>query len=114
MMNNSDKLRLLSRAAAVAIHAIFKDAKLGDIWIEHFVSDDTDIDVGSAASKYLEAVAKIAKAGRSRKAEFGVNRALKEYGEDHRNQYFPGLGKSKERQIYHHIAAMHDVLTGAI
>ncbi len=102
------------KPAAVAIHAIFKNAKLGDVWIEHFVSDDTDIAVGSAASKYLEAVAKVAKAGRNRKAEFGVNRALKEFDADDRNQYFPGLGKSKERQIYHHIAAMHDVLAGAI
>lgn len=102
------------KPAAVAIHAIFKDSKLGDVWIEHFVSDDIDIDVGSAASKYLEAVAKIAKASRNRKSEFGVNRALKEFEEDDKNKYFPGLGKSKERQIYHHIAAMHDVITGTI
>ncbi len=102
------------KPAAVAIHAIYKHAKTGDVWMEHFVSDDTDINLGNAASKYLEAVAKIAKAARTRKSEFGVNRALTAFVADDLNKHFPNLGKSKERQIFHHIALMHDVLTGEI
>jgi hypothetical protein len=94
---------------AVAIHACYKHPKSGDIWIEHFVSDETDIDVGSSGSKYLEAVEKIVSISKTRKTEFGSNEALDAYASDYLTGHFPGLGKSKERQIVHHIILMHQL-----
>lgn len=99
------------KPGAVAIHATYKNASNNDIWVEHFVSDETDIRVGTAESKYLEAVAKLADEHPSREHEFGINPALDAYLADNRIGHFPGLGKNKERQIHHHIALMHDVLT---
>ena len=102
------------KPGAVAIHATFKHPTNKNIWVEHFVSDDTDINTGSAASKYLETVAKIASTTPRRVPEFGTNAALAAYIDDHNIGHFSGLGKSKERQIHHHIALMHDILHGAV
>lgn len=99
---------------AVAIHATYKNEDNDNIWVEHFVSDETDVAVGTAESKYLEAVAKFANKHPPREHEFGMNPALEAYFSDHDTGHFPGLGKNKERQIHHHIALMHDVLTEEI
>lgn len=99
---------------AVAIHVTYKNADNDDIWVEHFVSDETDVTVGSAESKYLEAVAKLFGEHEGREHEFGFNPAIADYFDNHKNGHFPGLGKNKERQIHHHIALMHDVLVGEL
>jgi hypothetical protein len=101
-------------AGAVAIHATYKNEDNDDIWVEHFVSDETDVKVGTTEDKYLDAVAKLAAAHPPRGHEFGMNPALNAYLTDNISGHFPGLGKSKERQIHHHIALMHDVLTAAL
>ncbi|MFC0130960.1 hypothetical protein CR105_05250 [Massilia eurypsychrophila] len=99
---------------AVAIHVTYKNSSNGDIWIEHFVSDEVDVLAGSPESKFLEAVAKLAAEHSGREQEFGKNKALAAYFDDHLIGHFPGLGKNKERQILHHIARMNDLLvTGA-
>jgi hypothetical protein len=102
------------KPGAVALHATYRHPKNKNIWVEHFVSDDIDINTGSAASKYLEAVLKLATVAKPRNKEFGVNDALAAYISDHQSGHYPGLGKSKQRQIYHHIAVMHDVLCGKL
>jgi len=102
------------KVAAVALHATFLHPASKDIWVEHFVSDDTDINTGSAASKYLEAATKFTAAAIIRNNEFGTNSALNDYANDVKNAHYPGLGKSKQRQIYHHIALVHDVLHGKL
>jgi hypothetical protein len=102
------------KVAAVALHATYKHPVNKDIWVEHFVSDDVDINTGSAASKYLEAATKLAAAAALRKNEFGVNDALIDYATDLQIGHYPGLGKSKQRQIYHHIAVVHDILHGKL
>ena len=95
---------------AVAIHAIYKHPKTADIWMEHFISDETDRGAGSPESKFLEAAHKLIKQVKSRPAEFGWNSALAEY-EKHVNQNtWSGLGKNKEYQIIHHISLMLDIL----
>ena len=101
-------------AGAIAIHATYKNEDNDDIWVEHFVSDETDVNVGTAEEKYLDAVAKLTAAHPPREHEFGLNPALEAYFEDNLAGHFPGLGKNKERQIHHHIALMHDVLTGDV
>jgi len=102
------------KPGAVALHVTYRHPQNKDIWVEHFVSDDIDVNTGSAASKYLEAVAKLDLAAGPRKTEFGINDALAAYAADHQSGHYPGLGKSKERQIYHHIAVMHDILHGKL
>ena len=102
------------KPGAVALHMTYKHPKTKDVWVEHFVSDDMDVNTGSAASKYLEAVSKLTPHLVPRKTEFGLNSALDAYALDANSGHFPGLGKSKERQIYHHIAVMHDVLHGKL
>lgn len=99
--------------AAVAIHAIYKH-KSGDVWIEHFLSDDTDKDIGDTASKFLQAAAKLVKAVKSRPTEFGTNFALEEYARHVANAHFPGLGTNKVLQIEHHICLMLDLLDGTL
>lgn len=95
---------------AVAIHITYRDSKKDEIWIQHFVSDEVEREMGTVEGKYLEALDKFAKNHKKRPAEFGLNQAISEYFEDHGKRHFPGLGKNKERQVLHHIARMYEIL----
>lgn len=99
--------------AAVAIHAIYKHNS-GDVWIEHFVSDDTDKGVGSTEDKFLQAARKLVKATKARPKEFGTNFALDEYAAHVNAHHFPGLGTNKVLQVEHHICLMLDLLSGVL
>lgn len=99
--------------AAVAIHATFKH-KSGNIWIEHFVSDDTDKDIGSTENKFVQAASKFVRAAKLRSKEFGTNFAIDKYAEHVKADHFPGLGTNKVLQISHHICLMIDMLNGDI
>jgi hypothetical protein len=98
-------------AHAVAIHGMFQQARTGQVWVEHFVSDDTDRDVGNVAEKFHQAAIKLVRACTARPREFGADEALAAFAADVRNNHFPGLGVSKRRQIQHHIALNHAILT---
>ncbi len=98
------------QAYAVVIHAVYQVAS-GSIWVEHFVSNDTDVAVGSVEQKYLQAAAKLVEVVEERPEEFGDDEALQRYAEDVNNQNFPGLAMNKRRQIHHHIALVHAILT---
>lgn len=100
--------------SAVAIHATYKARRTGEIWVEHFVSDDTERNVGTVGGKYQQAAEKLVAAATARPREFGNDRALQEYAADAAEEHYPGLGKNKERQIYHHTALMYQILTGAL
>ncbi|MGY6157352.1 sce7725 family protein (plasmid) [Paraburkholderia graminis] len=100
-------------AAAVAIHGTFKE-RGGDVWVEHFVSDDVDLNVGTVGEKFLQAAGKIVARARQVPRKFGNDQALQDYANDVAAQHNPGLGKSKERQIYHHVALMHQLLTSQL
>ncbi len=93
-------------AAAVAIHASFEHPRTGDIWMEHFVSDDTDQAVGDVASKFLQAASKLVDAVDERPTEFGEDNALDCFRTHVEDQTFPGLAKNKEFQIEHHVMVM--------
>jgi hypothetical protein len=98
---------------AVAVHITYKSTNDGNFWVQHFVSDDTDIGIGTVEGKFLQAVSKFAAEYHSRGPEFGVNPAINDYLANYNNSHYPGLGKNKERQIQHHIARVHDfLLTG--
>lgn len=102
------------KPAAVAIHAVFKHPRNGDIWVEHFLSDERDIDEGDPGSKFVEAARHLVTAARRRPGEFGTNQALDAYRECVRTSSFPGLGKNKEYQMIHHFCLVLDVLSGAL
>lgn len=95
---------------AIAIHLTYKHPEDNSVWVEHFVSDDTQKTVGSVGAKYLQAVNKVTKASRVRVAQFGDNSALKAYRLDDKNQTFPGLATNKRRQIEHHLNLMYQIL----
>jgi hypothetical protein len=97
------------QAHAVAIHAIYK-ADDDALWVEHFISDDTDLDVGTVEGKYLQAASKLTEATAARPAEFGQDIALEGFAADVENSTFPGLAVSKRRQIYHHLALVHSLI----
>jgi len=100
--------------AAVVIHAVFKARNSGDIWIEHFLSDDVERDQGDTPNKFLQAARKLVQAVRHRPREFGSNPALTAYAAHVQNGHFPQLGKNKELQMVHHMCLMLDVLSGAL
>jgi hypothetical protein len=98
---------------AVAVHITYRSSTDGNLWVQHFVSDDVDIGVGTTDGKFLQAVAKFVAAYHARGAEFGANDAINDYLQNHNNSHYPGLGKNKERQIHHHIARInHFLVTG--
>lgn len=94
-------------AHAVAIHIMYHPPNSDELFIEHFISDDTDKEVGSVAGKYLQAVSKIEDAVSGRPSEFPKTGALKAFMKDAASNYFPGLGMSKRRQIMHHLESVH-------
>lgn len=99
--------------SAVAIHATFTEQN-AEVWVEHFVSDDVERDVGTVGEKFLQAAGKLVSRVRAAPGAFGNDEALQAYANDVANQHFPGLPKNKERQIYHHLALMYQLLTGAL
>ncbi|WP_075575053.1 sce7725 family protein [Lysobacter antibioticus] len=99
---------------AVAIHAAYKDPKTGDIWVEHFVSDDKEKDDSDVATKFLQAAKKLTAAATKRKKEFGQNYSIDAYVAYVAGSYFPGLPKNKQHQIEHHLCLMLDVLSGDV
>ncbi|MHC3908664.1 hypothetical protein ACMZ4X_01886 [Achromobacter marplatensis] len=100
-------------AAAVAIHGTFKE-RGGDVWVEHFISDDIQLNIGTVGEKFLQAAGKFVARAQSLPRKFGNDQALQDYAADVAAQHYPGLGKSKERQIYHHVALMYQLLTGQL
>ena len=99
-------------AHAVAIHGMYR-AQGNALWVEHFVSDDTDKDVGTVEGKYLQAAGKLIVAVDDRPTEFGSDMALTGFRADVTNQTYPGLATSKRRQIYHHLALVHQLLASS-
>lgn len=101
------------KPGAVAIHASFTEPESGCVWVEHFVSDDTDRDVGDAGSKFLQAAEKLVRAVNKRASQFGSNAALDRYKSYVAGNSFPGLGKNKEHQIHHHVRLMLECISSS-
>ncbi len=97
------------QAHAVAIHGIYKTDE-DSIWVEHFISNDVELEVGTVEGKYLQAAGKLVDAIFVRPNEFGDDLALEGFAGDVENGTFPGLAVSKRRQIYHHLALVNSLL----
>lgn len=100
-------------AIAVAIHALFKE-KNGDLWLEHFLSDDQAFAGDNTGGKFLEAARKLVAAVAARPSQFGSNPGLDEFRNVVARNHNPGLGKSKEWQMVHHMCLTLDVMTGVL
>lgn len=99
-------------AIAVAIHALSRAAN-GDLWLEHFVSDDQELAGKNIDGKFLEAARKLMGAVAARPQAFGWNPALEEYRQHANAGHSPGLGKSKELQMVHHMCVVLDAIVAA-
>lgn len=97
-------------AHAVAIHAVFRQIETGQVWVEHFVSDDIHADVGTVEEKFHQAASKLVRAVGHRRPEFGHDGALAAHASDVHANHYPGLGENKRREIHHHIAINHNIL----
>lgn len=94
------------KPGAVVIHASYVNPKTGDVWVEHFVSDQIDRDEGTPEGKFLDAAKKLVRAVKKRPSEFGSDWALDKYATHVAQNTFPGLGKNKQYQLMHHIHLM--------
>jgi hypothetical protein len=87
---------------AVAIHLTFK-APDSSLWIEHFVSDETDRTVGTAQSKLLEAIDHVEAAVTADPSKFAPSPALGEYRAMAASRNSTSLGKNKQLEVAHHL-----------
>jgi len=94
------------QAAAVAIHLTYRNATDGSLWVEHFVSDSTDIGDGDRASKMAEATAKVTAAVHADPAKFVRTAGLQAFLTQSANGTPTDLGTSKRQQLCHHLATV--------
>lgn len=89
------------RAGAVAIHLIYLVGD-GSLWIQHFVSDTTDRDLGDAASKIAEAVSKLAAEVESSPGKFVETDGLQAFLANG----ILDLSSNKRQQLVHHLTTV--------
>jgi len=90
---------------AVAIHLAFQ-ATDNSLWIEHFVSDETDQNVGNVASKLLESITHVARVINDDPDKFDLSPALEAYLHLLTNSLSSSLGNNKKLEIKHHLFAV--------
>lgn len=88
-------------AYAVAIHLTYLDGD-DDMFIYHFVSDQTDSPT-DPAGKFFEALKKLETAINKPKSLIFKSMACSEYIELYQKQHYPGLGYVKKLSMQHHI-----------
>lgn len=88
---------------AAAIHLTYKNEDDNSFWVQHFISDETDRNVGNTSSKLLEALNHLKTQIDSTPNRFEQSPALNSYLEQLATGRPTNLPKSKELQISHHI-----------
>ncbi|WP_136247519.1 sce7725 family protein [Halomonas borealis] len=99
---------------AVVVHATYKEPNSGEVWVEHFVSAETDREAGTVEGKFLDAAGQLCRQVASRPGEFGANVAISSYQAQVAGNRSPGLGGNKRQQILHHICLNRQILLGYI
>lgn len=89
-------------AGAVAIHLTYEGPKR-EFWIQHFVSDETDRNVGTSSSKLLEALRYLREQVQATPDRFVESPALEEYLRQLRDKTPTNLPTNKKLQIVHHL-----------
>lgn len=99
---------------AVAFHMthIHLAKPQGEIWVEHFVSDETNQAVQDNDGKFMEALAKFKKATKRADSSFGVTEAASDYLNRANTNDPPALGTNKQLEVEHHLELMSGVLAG--
>jgi hypothetical protein len=87
-------------AYAVAIHLTYLEND--DMFIYHFISDQTDSPV-DPGGKFLEALKKLVKEIKKPKSLIYKSKACAEYLELYQKQHYPGLGYVKKLSMQHHV-----------
>ncbi len=100
--------------SAIAAHLIYKNLQTSDIWIQHFVSNNTQRGGETIERMFLDVAGKIYNTVPPRRSEFGINIGTNYYYDDFQNNHFPGLPKNKQYQMTHHLCLMMDLLAGRI
>ena len=93
-------------AGAVAIHLTFENVIDGSLWVEHFVSDSTDIGDGDVNSEMAEATKKVFDAVQADPAKFVVSPGLQAYLSQHTSRRPTNLTMNKRQQISHHLTTV--------
>lgn len=101
-------------ASAVASHLIYKNNNDNNIWIQHFVSSNTQRGGAPVATMFLDVSNQIIQTVSQLRVNYGNNIGLDNYNYCCKNNHYPGLTKNKQYQITHHISLMLDVITGRI
>ncbi|WP_145584559.1 sce7725 family protein, partial [Yersinia intermedia] len=101
-------------ASAVAAHLIFKNLQDNTVWMQHFVSSNTQRNSSNIANKFLDVSDKITNFVPSHLNQYGNNIGLDYYYTASSTRHFPGLAKNKQYQITHHISFMLDLINGRI
>lgn len=102
------------KPGAVVVHATFKEEESGEVWIDHYVSIETDRSVGEVEDKFFDAAGQLCQEVGGRPLEFGMNPAIAKYQLQVKNYRFPGLPDNKRQQILHHICLNRQILMGEL
>lgn len=89
------------RPGAVAIHLSYRSGN--EVWVQHFVSDETDRDEGDAGSKLLEAIAHLATQAKATPTRFDGSPIVTEYLRMGSTISPTSLGGNKKLEIKHHL-----------
>ncbi|MBC8342547.1 MAG: sce7725 family protein [Bacteroidetes bacterium] len=95
-------------AYAVAIHLTYLDDD--DMFIYHFISDQTDSPT-DPGGKFLEALAKLEKKVNKPKSLIFKSSACTEYLKLYKKQHYPGLGYVKKLSMQHHVELMANFIS---
>lgn len=87
---------------AAALHLTFKEAD-DSFWVQHFVSDETDRNVGTSSSKLLEAFAHLQTQVSATPTRFEVSPSLDAYLNQLQTGKPTNLSGNKRLQVAHHI-----------
>lgn len=96
-------------AYAVAIHLTYLDSEDNNMFINHFVSDQTDSPT-DPGGKFLEALEKLVREVKKAKSLIFRSKACNEYMDLFEKKYYPGLGYVKKLSMQHHLELIADFL----
>jgi hypothetical protein len=87
---------------AAAFHLSYR-ASDRSLWVQHFVSDETDRNVGNSSSKLLEAMAHLENQIAATPRRFVMSPALRSYRDQDVTGSPTNLSSNKRLQVEHHI-----------
>lgn len=99
---------------AVAFHMshINLGKPVKELWVEHFVSDETDQKVNDNDGKFIEALEKFEIAVKRPDSGFGLTGAAKDYLSRAKSGNPPSLGTNKQLEIMHHLELVSGLIVG--